>query len=68
LVLYTDGIPDTLSPAGDSYSIQRLVHLLQKRKYHNAREITVAVENDLVQFRAGEAYVDDVTMLVLHRL
>ena len=68
LVLYTDGVPDTTSPAGESYSIQRLVDLVNQRKYRSARDFTTTVENDLVQFRAGQACVDDVTMLVLQRL
>jgi phosphoserine phosphatase RsbU/P len=68
LVLYTDGVTDTSSPAGESYSIKRLIELVGAKKYRTAREFTTTVENDLVQFRAGQACVDDVTMLVLQRL
>lgn len=68
MVLYTDGVTDTVSPAEESYSIQRLVNLVGQRKYRNARDFTTTVENDLVQFRAGQASVDDITMLALHRL
>jgi sigma-B regulation protein RsbU (phosphoserine phosphatase) len=68
LVLYTDGVTDTVSPSEESYSIERLINLSKQRKYQNARDFTITVENDLVQFRAGQACVDDVTMLALHRL
>jgi serine phosphatase RsbU (regulator of sigma subunit) len=68
LVLYTDGVTDTTSPIGESFSIQRLVNLVGQKKYRSAREFTTTVENDLVQFRAGQACTDDVTMLVLQRL
>lgn len=65
--LYTDGVTDTVSPNGESYSQKRLVRLITNIKMNKASILTAAIENDLIQFRAGLPSVDDITVLSLHR-
>lgn len=68
VVLYTDGVIDTISPAGESFSVKRLMDMVKMKKYRKSRDFTTVIENDLEQFRAGQPSVDDITLLVLHRL
>lgn len=68
LTLFTDGVTDTLSPGGDNYSQKRLIRLITNTKMNKASVLTTALENDLIQFRAGLPSVDDITVLSLHRI
>jgi phosphoserine phosphatase RsbU/P len=68
LTLYTDGVTDTVSPGGDNYSQKRLIRLITNIKMNKASVLTSALENDLIQFRAGLPSVDDITVLSLHRI
>lgn len=68
LILYTDGVTDTLSPSGAEYSLKGLKHLIASGNFRKASHFTGALERDLTQFRAGLSCVDDLTVLALHRL
>lgn len=68
LILYTDGVTDTLSPSGADYSLNGLKHLISANIFKKANHFTGELEKDLTQFRAGLSCVDDVTVLTLHRL
>ncbi|NMB55572.1 MAG: GAF domain-containing protein [Leptolinea sp.] len=68
LILYTDGVTDTLSPSGEVYSLKGLSRLISSTRLNRAANLASALENDLMQFRAGLTCVDDITALILHRL
>ncbi|GAP20805.1 GAF domain-containing protein [Leptolinea tardivitalis] len=67
LVMFTDGVTDTLSPDGISYSSKRLMKILASTRITRSSTFSQALENDLFQFRDGTPNADDVTVLVLHR-
>jgi phosphoserine phosphatase RsbU/P len=68
LILYTDGVTDTISPDGDFYTNGRLIKLISNTKLIRAANMTSALENELIQFRAGLPSVDDITVLALHHI
>ncbi len=67
LTMFTDGVTDTLSPNGENYEQRRLIRLLTNTRLNKANALISAIENDLIQFRAGSPSSDDITVLSLHR-
>ncbi len=67
IILFSDGVTDTTSPGGENYSTQRLIKLISTNRFKRADGFTYALENDLIQFRAGLPSVDDITVLALRR-
>lgn len=68
ITLYTDGVTDTISPSGETYALKGLTRLILKTRLNKAANLAASLENDLMQFRAGLSCVDDITVLILHRL
>jgi phosphoserine phosphatase RsbU/P len=67
IILYSDGVTDTASPTGEYYSTQRLIQFISTNRFKRAENLTNALENNLIQFRAGMPSVDDITVLALRR-
>lgn len=65
LVLYSDGLPDALSPTGQPFERDALAALLNARASWPAGELCAAVFDDLARFQASAEQYDDMTMLVL---
>ena len=70
LFLYTDGVTEAQSPAGELYGNQRLQDTLNTPGLPAERnEILIArVQADIDRFAAGEPQADDITMLSLRYL
>ncbi len=67
IILYTDGVTDTSAPDGRYYSLERLKKLIGGTHFKQAKNLTSALENDLIQFKSGFPSVDDITVLALRR-
>lgn len=67
LVLYSDGITEATSPAGDDYQCERLIQSLRARFQHGAHAMCDAVLHDLGRFRGDSPTADDVTLLLVRR-
>ncbi len=65
LVLYTDGLTESLGPDGSEYGSQRLSRLIAECRSHGSRELVEQCIQDLLAFRAGEQKLDDQTLMVL---
>ena len=65
LVLYTDGITESCSPAQELYGDQRLLDTLQPMQQLNASGILEALSRNVLDFEAGTDPADDKTILVL---
>jgi sigma-B regulation protein RsbU (phosphoserine phosphatase) len=65
VVLYTDGVVESRSEAGEEYGYERLLALLNEYRHDDADGIHAAVLRDLRGFMAGEEYDDDMTLVVL---
>ncbi len=65
IVLYTDGITEAVSPAGEFYGEQRLKQVLQTPGTLPAREVGMKLSADVTAFASGTEQADDITILVL---
>jgi phosphoserine phosphatase RsbU/P len=65
LVLYTDGITEARSGAGELYTVDRLASIAESVKEKSAAAIKDAIMADIAAFRGETAAEDDVTLLVL---
>jgi sigma-B regulation protein RsbU (phosphoserine phosphatase) len=66
LVIYTDGVTDAETSAGDYFGENRLKSTLERCSGGNASEICKAIVDDARQFGSGENR-DDITVVVLKR-
>jgi sigma-B regulation protein RsbU (phosphoserine phosphatase) len=65
LVLYTDGLTDALSPAGERFDRTALAAFLSDRAFLPADDLCAAAFAELARHQAGAEQFDDMTMLVL---
>ncbi|MFQ5633677.1 MAG: PP2C family protein-serine/threonine phosphatase, partial [bacterium] len=65
LLLYTDGITETMTTESTEYGEQRLQQILQRNRDAGAQKILDAIIDDLSAFDADDALQDDRTIVVL---
>ena len=65
LVAYSDGVPDAINIAGESYDQGRLLALLEDHRHDTARQVCDAILNDVFAFRGPAPAFDDITVLVM---
>lgn len=66
VVLYTDGITEAKSPAGEMYGLERLTNSLKKHGYRpSAESIFDNLTRDFSKFVGEYVQVDDITMIVI---
>jgi sigma-B regulation protein RsbU (phosphoserine phosphatase) len=68
LVLYTDGITDAASPAGDRFGDERLLRTIRDSCDGNAEDTCRAVIHGVLGFQGDANPADDLALLVLRRL
>jgi serine phosphatase RsbU (regulator of sigma subunit) len=68
LLLYTDGVTETFSPAGELFGEERLEAILTKTGGLPARQIIEAIDQAIQEFSAAAPATDDVTLLAIRRL
>jgi phosphoserine phosphatase RsbU/P len=68
LLLYTDGLTEAFSPAGELFGDARLTDALGAIKDHTAEETLVLVEHRLNEFIETVPLGDDLTMLSVKRM
>ncbi len=66
LIAYTDGVPDALNPAGESFGEDRLLALIGSPA-DNAEQLKDRIVDGLHSHIAGKSQYDDITMFVLRR-
>jgi sigma-B regulation protein RsbU (phosphoserine phosphatase) len=64
LLLYTDGVPDAISPGGERFAVEGLTASLFGR-YENAQSIVDAVVGAVDRFRGTHELTDDVTLVAV---
>jgi sigma-B regulation protein RsbU (phosphoserine phosphatase) len=65
VLLGTDGVWDTMNPAGERFGKARLRQLLKAAAGHTAAEVCTAITEALREFRGSAAQRDDLTVVVL---
>jgi serine phosphatase RsbU (regulator of sigma subunit) len=68
LLLYTDGLTEAFSPAGDLFGEVRLMDALDSIQKYTADEVLVLVEHRLDEFIETVPLGDDLTMLSVKRV
>jgi sigma-B regulation protein RsbU (phosphoserine phosphatase) len=68
LLLYTDGVPDTLSADGDSFGDERLVTALSQIGECSSQGVIEQVQKRLHAFRGSTPPSDDVTLVSIRRI
>jgi sigma-B regulation protein RsbU (phosphoserine phosphatase) len=64
LVLYTDGIIEAMDPQGEEFGQDRLAELVRQGAHWPAQELVWHVRHRLQEFIQGEAFADDITLIV----
>lgn len=67
LVLYSDGVSETIGPYGDEYSARRLQDVIRSSGFKNVETLVMACRDDLKAFRGNAPKLDDMTLFVLGR-
>jgi serine phosphatase RsbU (regulator of sigma subunit) len=65
LVSFSDGVPDAVNTADESYGTGRLEALLETQRGGTAQQVCDAVFADVFAFRGAAAAFDDITVLVM---
>jgi serine phosphatase RsbU (regulator of sigma subunit) len=67
LVLYTDGITEAMSPAGEEFGRGRVAGTVASHHGFGSRELIDRILSAASGFSAGEPWNDDVTLVVVRR-
>lgn len=67
LLLYTDGVTDARSEAGERYGKARLLEDLERSRGQNADDVVAGIRDDLAGFRGSADAADDVTIVAIGR-
>jgi sigma-B regulation protein RsbU (phosphoserine phosphatase) len=68
VVMYSDGITETVNQAGEQFGDHRLIEVLSKVRTQSSKSIIEAVMQSVNVFASGAAQADDRTILVLKRV
>jgi serine phosphatase RsbU (regulator of sigma subunit)/catechol 2,3-dioxygenase-like lactoylglutathione lyase family enzyme len=63
LVLYTDGVTESMSAAGEEFGQERLVEMVRRYRTTPAQSMVRSIVTDLEGFSSGEQH-DDITLIV----
>jgi sigma-B regulation protein RsbU (phosphoserine phosphatase) len=67
LLIYTDGIPDTRNPSGDTFGVDHLRGVLQAHGAEGAPAVCDAVVREVREMAGGRPCDDDQTLVVIER-
>ncbi|OQY45324.1 MAG: hypothetical protein B6242_10690 [Anaerolineaceae bacterium 4572_78] len=65
LILYSDGISETINTAGEFFGFDRIRELVKEHPNQSANELKELILDDLANFRQGGIRTDDVTLVVV---
>ena len=68
LLLYTDGVTEIYDDAEQEYGVDRLQSLATLNRHRSAKEITLLVKDQILDFAADKTPQDDFTLVVLKAL
>ena len=68
LLLYTDGVTEIYDDDEQEYGVDRLQSLATLNRHRSAKEITLLVKDQILDFAADKTPQDDFTLVVLKAL
>jgi sigma-B regulation protein RsbU (phosphoserine phosphatase) len=66
--LYSDGITECANPEGEQFGDDRLINLIEAVRGLPMNEVKVAIKKVLVEWRGGEEFEDDLSLLALEMI
>ncbi len=67
LLLYTDGLIESLNSEGDEYGMDRLCRILVENSECAAQDLVSAITADVSRFSTGMAQTDDITLIAIEK-
>jgi sigma-B regulation protein RsbU (phosphoserine phosphatase) len=67
LLLYTDGVPDTLNSNDEEYGVSRLIETAKTSRSLPPTEMVASCLSDISKFRHGSRRFDDISMMAIRR-
>ena len=67
IVLYSDGLVEAVSAAGEPFGYERLEETLEGHRDRDAGSLTAIVMSELTEWVGGAPLADDLTLLVIER-
>ena len=67
LVIYSDGVTETVNPAGEEFGPDRLCDTIAANIESSAAGLRDKIEAAITRFAKGEPAVDDVTLVIVKR-
>jgi sigma-B regulation protein RsbU (phosphoserine phosphatase) len=67
LVVFSDGITESMDTKSDQFGRDRIIEALEKTKGHPVNDIAKALLDSVTQFSTGAPQSDDMTLLILKR-
>ncbi len=68
ILAYTDGVTEAQNTKEEFYSVERLVNLIEKRKFTSTKTLTDLIIKSVNAFEEGTEQFDDITVLALQYL
>lgn len=65
MVLYTDGVTDTMKKDGSTFGTERLVNLVKENKKLSATDLRNKIYEETFAFKEGNEQFDDFTLLII---
>ena len=67
LVLYTDGVTETLNSEGDEYGVDRMMQSVRASANDGAQEIVKKIIEDVREFTGSVPQNDDITVIAIRK-
>ncbi|OGV45401.1 MAG: hypothetical protein A2X46_00760 [Lentisphaerae bacterium GWF2_57_35] len=68
VVLYTDGVTEAINAAGEMYSLEKLVQIVEQYAAQDSTALMGSIKRELYSFMDGAAQRDDITMVVIEAI
>lgn len=68
LLIATDGLAESMSPARELFGINRIVQTLRQHQFESTQQIVMALQRECERFRQHEASRDDITAVAIKAL
>jgi sigma-B regulation protein RsbU (phosphoserine phosphatase) len=67
MTLFTDGLTDSINPAGELLGMRRVAELIYENRHLDAASLVAVLRDAVISHAEGEAMVDDLTIVVVRR-
>ena len=67
LILYTDGVTETLNSEGDEYGVDRMMQSVRASANDGAQAIVTRIIEDVSEFTGSVPQNDDITVIAIRK-